>query len=342
MCGLTQCSRCHFDGRNFSKSFRKSNLVTRVLLACLTCLVMLPAGCLHRTPVDPDSRLRAASPSPQGAYFERVLIIVLENQKYEDVIQNPFFSQLAHSGASFTNFHALFHPSYPNYLAMIGGRSFSVHQLNPDRQIDFPDDAEHRTIADLLGNDGWKNYAENYPGGPRPCEVKQSGRYARKHVPFASFKRIQNNGQSVSRIVAVDPATTGTDNAFVRDVVSHSLPRYSFYSPNLDNDGHDPRSDPRTGLSKSSRWLEDLLTTKIPQGEGRHGLLIVVTFDESLQSDKRNRIYTVFLGDMIKPGEYQASYNHYNVLRTIEDNFQLHPYLGDGDAQARPIEGIWK
>jgi hypothetical protein len=44
---------------------------------------------------------------------------------------------------------------------------------------------------------------------------------------------------------------------------------------------------------------------------------------------------------MVKPGVYDQPLNHYNVLRTIEDNFGIEP-LADGDGGAVTIEGIWK
>jgi hypothetical protein len=52
---------------------------------------------------------------------------------------------------------------------------------------------------------------------------------------------------------------------------------------------------------------------------------VIVTFDESEGNARPERIYTVFLGDMIKPQEVTAAYNHYSVLRTIEDNFGIQP-----------------
>ena len=94
-----------------------------------------------------------------GKHFERVLIIVLENQNYSSSMSNGFLAKLATKGTSFTNFKNLYHPSYPNYLAMIAGSYFGTRS---DHQISFPDDPEHRTIGDLLD---WKNYAENYPSG---------------------------------------------------------------------------------------------------------------------------------------------------------------------------------
>lgn len=62
------------------------------------------------------------------------------------------------------------------------------------------------------------------------------------------------------------------------------------------------------------------------------GTLIVVTFDEAdfdavgydTSYDGPNQIYTVLLGDMIKPGTViDTPYNHYNLIRTVEENFQL-------------------
>ena len=52
---------------------------------------------------------------------------------------------------------------------------------------------------------------------------------------------------------------------------------------------------------------------------------MVVTFDESEGNINPERIYTVFLGAMVKPQEVTDAYNHYSVLRTIEDNFNLQP-----------------
>jgi hypothetical protein len=66
----------------------------------------------------------------------------------------------------------------------------------------------------------------------------------------------------------------------------------------------------------------------------------------SFQSEGDNepeRIYTVFLGSMVKPQEVTAAYDHYSVLRTIEDNFWLDPIHKDsGDGAASVITGIWK
>src|ERR1039457_3943240 len=173
----------------------------------------------------------AASPAPTPKHFDHVLIVVLENQSYEAAIQNDLLKSLAKKGAIFSNFGNLYHYSYPNYLAMIAGSDVGTHSplLLSDRQRTFNDDSEHRTIADLLN---WKNYAEDYPASPtaqKPFLGDHKGRYARKHVPFLSFREVQN--KSFHNVVAVD--THSLDNAFVTDIGSfiadpqkHPIPEY--------------------------------------------------------------------------------------------------------------------
>jgi hypothetical protein len=177
-----------------------------------------------------------AAPPPPPKYFDHVLIVVLENQNYESAIRNDLLKSLAQKGAIFTNFGNLYHYSYPNYLAMIAGSDFGTHKplLLSDKQRTFNDDSEHRTIADLLN---WKNYAEDYPASPtagKPFLGDRKQRYARKHVPFLSFRSVQN--KTFHNVVAVD--THAENNAFVTDIGSsiadpqtHPLPEY--ISPNL-------------------------------------------------------------------------------------------------------------
>jgi acid phosphatase len=298
----------------------------------------------------------SAAPPPPPKHFDHVIIVVLENQDYESAMKNDLLKSLAGKGAIFTNFGNLYHYSYPNYLAMIAGSDFGTHspQLMSDRQRNFADDAEHRTIADLLR---WKNYAEDYPATAavgKPFLGDRNGRYARKHVPFLSFRSVQN--KNFKNVVGVD--THAPNNAFVTDIGSfiadpqtHPLPEYMYYSPNLDDDGHDPTSDPQAGLKKSGDWLRTFLTTWlhfsdtawVPTDEQLKRTLVIVTYDESEGKNKPERIYTVFLGAMIKPQEVTLPYNHYSVLRTIEDNFSLDPIHKDsGDGAAQVITGIWK
>ena len=92
-------------------------------------------------------------------------------------------------------------------------------------------------------------------------------------------------------------------------------------------------------------WVKKFLDDSFPE-KLRKGTLVVVTFDES-GGNADNRIYTLLLGDMVKPAKEQDAkalgklYNHYSLLRTIEDNFGLEP-LTANDRGASPITDVWR
>jgi len=291
-----------------------------------------------------DDAARAAARS-RARHFDRVLIIVLENVDYERAIRNKDLTDLAAKGVSFTNFHALFHPSYPNYLAMVAGTDFGRNRGGSffgDKQVNFPNDAAHRTIADSLIAAGldFKQYAEELPEGPCPANVydqhvaDKRGNYVRRHVPFLSFREVQEKW--CDHVIRVD--SSRSDNFFAQDA-KKGLVAYSFYTPNLNHDGHD------TTVDVAAAWLKNFLNDTFPE-KLRQGMLVIVTFDES-GGNEDNRVFTMFLGDMVKDASQQdpkalaRRYTHYSVLRTIEDNFGL-PYLTANDRTAQPITDIWK
>ena len=155
-----------------------------------------------------------------------------------------------------------------------------------------------------------------------------------------SFGEVQEKW--CDRVVRVDSSKNnslfGDDNLFVKDAKA-GLVAYSFYSPNMTNDGHN------TNVGVAGAWVSNFLDRTFPE-KLRKGTLVVVTFDES-DHNADNRIFTLFLGDMVKDGSQQEPkvldryYTHYSVLRTIEDNFGLQP-LAAGDRDAAPIMDIWK
>jgi hypothetical protein len=340
--------------------FFRQNLLTAVFIATvLSNSVSIRVAAQSTAQAPSDQNMPQVTKSPQGKqeeaaraaarapahHFDRVLIIVLENVDYEVASQDKNFAELAAQGASFTNFHALFHPSYPNYLAMVAGTDFGIHRRGrylADNQVNFPDDVAHRTIADRLIASGldFKQYAEELPNATCPWNFSSQhvsdnrGNYVRRHVPFLSFREVQQKW--CDRVIRVD--SSKSDNFFVQDA-RKGLVAYSFYTPNLNHDGHD------TNAQIAGAWVKKFLNDTFGE-KLRQGTLVVVTFDES-GGNSDNRIYTLFLGDMVKPANQQdpkalaKPYNHYSVLRTIEDNFGLEP-LTANDRNATPIADIWE
>ena len=257
----------------------------------------------------------AAKPFP-GHQFDHVLIIVLENEDNAKVLANPYMKALADRGRRFADYNGLFHPSYPNYLALVAGDFF--HTI-----LDHQKDIAARTIADLLEAHHltWTQYAENYPGHCFLGEHNSDKLYYRKHVPFLSFKSIQTTARCANVVSAAQ-------------FDSHHLPNYAFFTPNMKNDGHN------TGLAFAAKWLQGFLDPILADASVMKDTLVVVTFDESA-TQSSNHIYTVFLGDMVKPGVDTNHYDHYNLLRTIEDNFGVGT-LGAQDVTSDSIVDAWK
>lgn len=265
-----------------------------------------------------------SSPTPAPAItrnFEHVLIIVLENADYKRAIAQPYMAELANQGTFLDNFYAETHPSYPNYLALVASSTFGI---NSDGQTDIA----KTSLVDLMEAKGisWKSYAEQYPTSPACFKGVSRGGYVRKHEPFLSFTSVQNDPARCAKIV---PASQ-----LQKDVAAGSLPQYSLYVPDLNNDGHD------TGVGYAAKWLQGFLTPLMKTPAFSQKNLVVITFDEGDEGGS-NQIYTLLLGDTVKTGlRDNTRYNHYSLLRTIEDNFEL-GNLGREDATATPIKGVW-
>lgn len=255
------------------------------------------------------------------AHFKKVLIVTLENEDYEQAIQQTFLRDLAQKGALFTNFIAEAHPSQGNYIAMTSG---SLNGVRDDRNIDL--NVKH--IGDLLEAKGktWKVYAEAYPGG---CFTgARSGTYVRKHNPFISYLNVQKDPSRCANIVNA--------NALQADLQADKLPDYSFYVPDLNNDGHD------TNIGFADRWLSKVFGPLLQNQRFMRDMLFIVTMDESEQKNPTNHIYTAFYGNGIIPGStVKTRHDHYSMLRTIEDAFDI-GNLGQNDARATPAQGIWR
>jgi len=254
-----------------------------------------------------------------GQHFERVIFVLFENTNYADAIKQSYFQELSGRGASFPQFLAETHPSQGNYVALTSG---DLNGVKGDQN----DDLNVSNIADLLEAKGltWKVYAENWPGN---CFLgATSGEYARKHNPFISYQNIQSDPVRCAHIVEA--------SEFDLDAHSGHLPDYSFYVPNIKNDGHD------TGVGFADQWYRQKFSAMVNDPGFMRGTLLVSTFDESGASS-RNLIYTSLVGPMVQPGSYPNPISHYSLLRMVEDNWDLGT-LGKKDATAVALPSLWK
>ena len=283
----------------------RGRAVVAVVLALLVAAVGAVAGVRERA---------GAATIP---VLDHVIVVVFENHSFSQIIGSssaPYINSLANGGANMTNFHAETHPSEPNYFAMFSG---STQGITDDA---CPPPGSPYSAANLgaevraIGR-SWGSYNESLPAeGSTVCS---SGDYARKHNPWFSFSNV--------------PASTGhTFAQFPSDFTT--LPTVSFVVPNLCSDMHD--CSVRTG----DTWLRNNLGGYATWAAA-HNSALIVTFDED-NGLSGNRIATVFSGAHVKQGSYGTSYNHYNLLRTIEDMYGT-GHAGNA-AGAVPISEVWQ
>ncbi|KAK6097042.1 hypothetical protein MT418_002683 [Batrachochytrium dendrobatidis] len=248
--------------------------------------------------------------------FDRFGVIVLENQDFDAAMEDPYMgTELRKKGMLLTNYHALTHPSQPNYLAMISGSTSGVF-------MDFPANINRKTIVDLMEakNVSWKTYQEDYPGN---CYTGTSqGLYYRKHNPFITFTTISKNPARCAKIV--------NSNQLLTDIKAEQVPQYFFYTPNINNDGHN------TDITTASNWLKNFLEPLLANPYFDRTVFLV-TFDENdwlLPWFDNNQIYSLLVGKPVKPNTSDnTEYNHYSQMTTVQARWDLGS-LGAGNAPA--------
>ncbi|MEL7115576.1 MAG: alkaline phosphatase family protein, partial [Pseudomonadota bacterium] len=202
--------------------------------------------------------------------FERILIVMMENQYRNYVLTDPFMAKLAEAGLSLTNSFGCFHPSQTNYVASLAGELCNVtNDTAPTTALTQP------TLVDRMEAKGvsWKAYMEalpqepwtkvwqapSYPADEAPIAEYPNtndalARYFRKHNAFASFQSIQSQQERWEKIV--------DEHQFWADVGNEALPQYAWFTPDIWNDGHylyntHIDTNPRTQLvPQMSAWLE--------------------------------------------------------------------------------------
>jgi uncharacterized membrane protein len=245
---------------------------------------------------------------------DHVVIVIEENKSFANIVGSssaPFINSLAQQGALFTQSFAVEHPSQPNYLDLFSGSNQGVTSDNCPQSFSVENLATELTAAGLT----FTGFSEDLPAaGSTVCT---SGAYARKHSPWINFTNI---------------ATTSNQpfSAFPTDFTT--LPTLSFVTPNLNDDMHDGT------IAQGDTFLQQNLSSYI-QFAQTHNSLLIITWDED-DNSSNNQIPTIFLGPMVKAGQFSETINHFNVLRTLEDLYGL-THVGSA-ANATPISDVWQ
>jgi hypothetical protein len=244
------------------------------------------------------------------ARYAHVIWIVMENKGNGAILGSrnaPFLNGVRAACGVATDYHAVMHPSLPNYIAMTSGGTQGVTGDGP------PSDHPLRARSIFEQARSWKTYAESMP---RPCLRTDSYPYAVRHNPATYYLRLRRT------LCARDvPLGTIASGALRRDLARNTLPRFSFIVPNLCNDQHD------CGVRAGDDWLARIVPFLVRSRAYRAGrTAIFITWDES--DGGVNRVPLFAIAPAIHRGKVVARrLSHYALLRGTEGMLGLH-YLG--------------
>jgi len=269
--------------------------------------------------------------------FQHVFVIMMENTGYSHLIGNPkapWINSAATTNGLATNYTGVSHPSQPNYIAATSGSTHGVADDN-DTTIDVAN------IVDQVEASGrtWKAYMQSMS----LCATKfdhacGNQLYERKHNPFVSYHDVQTNPSRMANIVDFSQLDA--------DLASGSVANYVWISPDQCNDMHGrfvplPTTDPCSFdhendlIATGDAFLASTVGMITSSSAWTGNSVIFVTWDES----DFPFVDTSGCCDAVPGGGHvvtlvishsdhtartsSVAYNHYSMLATIQQGWQL-------------------
>ena len=260
----------------------------------LVCLLIVASACIGQTTVTTPAR---------------VFLIVMENHTRDEALQGAFTSELAARYGVAGDYHAVAHPSVPNYLALTSGQTWGV-----------TDDSYHALpradLGDQLTKAGikWRAYMEGLTDAG--C-IDSPPPYDPGHNPFAFYGGgCPNNVVPFSRL--------GSDLR-TGDV------RFSWIGPDMCHDEHN------CSVTTGDDWLRGTVGMITASPSWKPGSALFITWDED-DGSSDNRVLTIIVTPDRGHAVSSVAYDHYSLLATIEDLLRL-PRLANA-ATAKPMTDL--
>jgi hypothetical protein len=322
--------------------------------------------------------------------YAHVFVIVEENKDYDQILDPaaaPNIAGLAAAYGNATRFHGEVHPSEANYVALLGGDTFGIHDDDAYyckagdtrpycENAAQPGYVDHTVRARHLGDQlvaaglSWKGYYESIPAAGSPAVVagdpsfgpagRKTALYASKHSGFMNFAGVQADPKRAQRIVGFDQLD--------RDLASGDLPSFALVVPNQCNEMHglsgpgvppDCQSADKAALIRRGDAYTGALVRRIQATSawaGPGNVAIVITFDEGANKTREGccsvtpdapsnfgggHIPTIVVTNHGPRGlKDDTPYNHYSLLRTLEDAFRLPEHLGRAADSASGVKAM--
>jgi hypothetical protein len=298
--------------------------------------------------------------------LKHVYMVYMENKGYTNIVGSPnapFLNSLINAYGFANNYYALTHGSLPNYYPIIGGDNFGITYNCAKACIDVP---KADTLVGQIEAAGltWKSYAQGLAPGADPTQ--SSGDYAFDETGFTAYNFIGNDpAYAKQHIVPLEQMAIDLQS-------KATAPNYVWWAADEDNNGEGP-VDGITGALKFAlnqldpqhqynvKALDAFLAQTVPTimnsnaWKSDEASAIVVTFDEDNNNtslgfgNEGNHIVTVVIPNQaavdggMRAGHFLATdhYNHYSLLRMIEESLGLPGQLTQNDKFANPMNEFW-
>jgi phospholipase C len=278
-----------------------------------------------------------------------------------------YLKGLRSKGVFLPNYYGVGHVSLDNYIAMVSGQPPQPLSASDCLAVSLwtcvqPQGAigSGRNLADQLEGAGlsWKSYQDGtslpcfhgpYAAGdlsPDPYQGNSTTgakNYADRHNPFIYFPNVIENATRCS-------AHQRPFTELSADLTAGALPAFSFITPDTCNDGHDSPCAGQTtgGLAAADAWLQANLPPLLDYLATHNGLLIL-NFDEGSTPSSPaevaaaptdfvcptcaslgagGRTAAILVSPRLPQGTtVTTGYDHYSLLRTLEDTFGVTEHL---------------
>jgi hypothetical protein len=263
----------------------------------------------------PSARPCGSAKNPPSSY-DHVVWIWMENKSFADVIRTsaaPYVTRLAASCGLATNYHAVTHPSLPNYIAATSGGTQGIADDNAPASHPLAVASIYSQVK-AVGKT-WRDYEES---APRNCPLSSSGQYAVKHDPAPYYTGIRSD----CGLWDVPLGTTASGN-FLNDLRKNTLPTFAFVTPNLCNDTHD------CSVATGDAWLQSWFAKILASSSYTAGRTVIfLTWDED-DGSASNQVPLLVVSPSTRAGTTSATaFNHYALLKTTEQLLALPAFLG--------------
>jgi phosphoesterase family protein/centrosomal CEP192-like protein len=259
--------------------------------------------------------------------FGHVVIVVEENNGYSSTIGSnmPNLTALYTNTAGYTgiygglatNYFADTHPSIGNYFTLTAGQILT--NQDGDTPGCNPQSVDNIALEAQNAGKAWKAYAENLPSGIYTCGYSDPSGFYIRHVPLAYFTNINQ-----SNVVDFGQFST--------DLKNNTLPKFSFITPNGNDDAHD--SSPGT----ADTWLQsNVINPLFTNAQFKADGLLIVVYDEDGNTSNKcgtsnpstcgGQVEAVVASSFVKNVAggvtSNTSYTHDNLLRLMMEGLGL-------------------